>query len=95
MMRVRFSALALRDLEMIAEYVGHDSHVAARRVVNALEEACFSLREFPELGVSTGFARTRKLSVPGVPYKVIYEVMRTVGIVVILRVYHDARESGY
>jgi len=47
MMRVRFSSLALQDLEEIAEYIGRDSVEAARRVVNRLEEACFSLREFP------------------------------------------------
>ncbi|MDP2648280.1 MAG: type II toxin-antitoxin system RelE/ParE family toxin [bacterium] len=95
MMRVRFSALALNDLEEIADYIGRDNTEAARRVVNGIEEACFSLGEFPELGVKSEVPRVRKLLVHGLPYKIIYETAKTKGVVVILRVYHDARDSRY
>lgn len=92
-MKLRFSALALADLEDIAAYIERDSEDAARRVVNRLEELCFSLREFPELGVMSEIPRVRKLFVPGLPYKIIYEIVRKTGTVVILRVYHDAQDA--
>jgi addiction module RelE/StbE family toxin len=95
MMRIRFSRLALQDLEEIAAYIRRDSVDAARRVVNGIEEACFSLSEFPELGAKSEVTRARKLFVPGLPYKIIYEVAKARKTVVILRVYHDARESEY
>ncbi len=95
MNRVRFSALALADLENIATYIGHDSIAAARRVINLIEEVCFSLGEFPELGVTSEIPRARELLVPGIPYKVIYEVMRAARTVIILRVYHDALDARY
>lgn len=95
MRRVRFSTLALADLESIVTYIERDNAVAARRVVNRIEEVCFSLGEFPGLGMISEVPRARKLFVPGIPYKVIYEVMRAKSTVVILRVYHDARDIEY
>ena len=95
MKRVRFSALALQDLEEIAAYIERDNKDAARRVVNRVEEVCFSLREFPELGAISEVPRARKLLVPGIPYKVVYEIVRKKSAVVILRIYHDARNTEY
>lgn len=94
-MRVRFSDLALTDLEEIATYIAHDSENAARHVIRGIESVCFSLREFPELGVRSKVSRARMLFVPGLPYKVVYEIARAEKAVIILRVYHDARDSRY
>lgn len=95
MKHVRFSALALVDLEDIAAYISRDSGNAAQRVINRIEEICFSLRDFPEMGVPSEVASTRKLFVPGLPYKIVYEIREKMGIVVILRVYHGARNIRY
>lgn len=43
MTRVRFSNLALTDLEEIANYISQDSPKAAARVINRLEEVCYKL----------------------------------------------------
>lgn len=95
MRRVRFSELALEDLENIAEYIRTDSEENARRVVNRLESACFALRDFPEMGLLSEVPRARKLVVPGLRYKIIYEAAKKTGAVVILRVYHNSRDIRY
>jgi toxin ParE1/3/4 len=95
MIRVRFSALALNDLEEIAAYIEHESQSAAQRDLNAIEGACFSLREFPELGMKSEIPPARRLFVPGFPYQIVYEISQSRKEAVILRAYHNARESEY
>ena len=95
MTRVRFSALALQDLEEIVAYIGRDNKDAARRVVNRIEEVCFSLCEFPEIGAISEVPHARKLFVPDIPYKVVYEIVKKRRTVTILRIYHDARNTAY
>lgn len=95
MTRVRFSELALADLEDIAEYIGRDSAEAARRVINRLEGICFALGDFPEMGVLSEVPHARTLVVPDLRYKVIYEVAKKTGAVAILRVYHSSRGTRY
>ena len=95
MRRVRFSEFAIADLEDIAEYIGQDSEETARRIINRLEGACFALRDFPELGTQSEVPNARKLIVPGLRHKIIYEVAKKTGAVVILRVYHSSRYMRY
>jgi len=95
MKRVRFSALALADLEDIAAYISRDNRDAARRVMNRIEEISFSLRDFPDMGVLSEVAGARKLFVPGLPYKIVYEIAKRTDAIVILRVYHGARNIRY
>ena len=54
MIPVCFSRLALADLEDIAAYIGARNPMAANRVINRIEELCFSLGEMPGLVASTG-----------------------------------------
>ncbi|RTL72456.1 MAG: type II toxin-antitoxin system RelE/ParE family toxin [Hyphomicrobiales bacterium] len=50
MIPVRFSRLALADLEDIAAYIASDNPAAAARVINRIEELCFALGHMPGLG---------------------------------------------
>ena len=43
MIPVRFSHRALADLEDIAAYIEARNPIAARRVINRIEELCFAL----------------------------------------------------
>ena len=95
MIPVRFSALALADLEDIASYIAAHNPSAARRVINRIEELCFALGELPGLGRPSEVPGARKLLVPEWPYKIIYEIVRDPHQVVILRVYHGARNLPY
>lgn len=94
-MRVRFTELALADLQDIAVYIGRDSEAAARRVINRLEEVCRKLGEVPGMGRVSEVPPARKLTVPPWRYKIIYQVDEAAREVVILRVYHGARNLSY
>jgi plasmid stabilization system protein ParE len=64
MIPVRFSHHALADLEDIAAYIEARNPVAAKRVINRIEELCFALSEMPGLGRPSEVAGARKLLVP-------------------------------
>ncbi len=94
-MQVRFSRLALSDLEDIASYITARNPSAARRVINRIEELCFALGEMPGLGRPSEVSGARKLLVPEWPYKIIYEIAQDPHHIVILRIYHGARDLLY
>ncbi|KAB2938282.1 MAG: type II toxin-antitoxin system RelE/ParE family toxin [Hyphomicrobium sp.] len=95
MMRVRFSELALADLEELAAYISQDSPVAAQRVINRIEELCEKLGAVPGMGRVSELPPARKFVVPPWRYKIIYEIDEAAQQVVILRVYHGARNMPY
>jgi toxin ParE1/3/4 len=95
MRRVLFSELALADLEEIATYIGQDSPVAAARVINRIDEVCRKLGAMPGLGTVSERPPARKFVVPPWHYKIVYEVDESRQAVVILRVYHGARNMPY
>lgn len=91
MMRLRFTQPALADLEAISSHIRLDSTTAADRVINRIEDLCNLLTHSPGLGRPSEFPGARKLPVPGLRYKIIYEVNDAASEVIILRVYHGAR----
>ena len=95
MSRVRFSRLALADLEDISSYIGRENPRAAARVINRIEELCRQLATMPGLGRPSEVPGARKLIVPRWPYKIIYEINAAADEVVILRVYHGARDMPF
>jgi addiction module RelE/StbE family toxin len=95
MIPVRFSHQALADLEEIASYIEGRNAVAARKVINRIEELGFALGEMPGLGRPSDVVGARKLLVPEWPYKIIYEIGTQPDRIVILRVYHGARNLPY
>lgn len=95
MMRVRFSELALADLEEIAAYINQDSPAAAQRVINRIEEVCEKLGAVPGMGCVSELPPARKFVVPPWRYKIIYEIDEDAQQVVILRVYHGARNMPF
>lgn len=95
MLRVRFTQFALADLEDIAAYISRDSEHEARRVINRLEEVCQKLGEIPGMGRLSEVPPARKLTVPPWRYKIVYQIDETAGEVVILRVYHGARNLPF
>jgi toxin ParE1/3/4 len=95
MMRVQFSELALADLEEIAAYISQDSPAAAQRVINRIEQVCKKLGAMPGLGTVSELPPARKFIVPPWRYKIVYEIDEGRQTVVILRVYHGARNLPY
>jgi toxin ParE1/3/4 len=89
-LRLRWTRLAERDLEAIAEYVGQDSPAAAVRVVlELMEQAATLLPAHPAIGRPGRVLGTRELVIGHLPYIIAYRVRdRNVEIV---RVLHTSR----
>lgn len=94
-MRVRFTEFALSDLEAIAAYIVESSPGAAGHVINEIERVCRKLGELPGMGRISEVPPARKLTVPPWRYKIIYQMDEEAGEVIILRVYHGARDLPY
>lgn len=81
---------AARDLEEIVEYIALDSAVAAEKVYRGIVEAARRLSEFPAIGRPGRYSGTRELSIPRLPYLIVYEV--SAEVVTILAVFHTSRD---
>lgn len=89
-MRLRWTRLADRDLEEIAQYVGQDNPAAAARVVlELIDQAETLLPEYPAIGRAGRVLGTRELVIGQLPYIIAYRVRGQ--DVEILRVLHSAR----
>lgn len=89
-MRLRWTRLAERDLDQIADYIGQDNPAAAARVVlELIEQAETLLPAHPAIGRPGRVLGTRELVVGNLPYIVAYRVRGR--DVEIIRVLHTAR----
>ncbi|RCW77730.1 type II toxin-antitoxin system RelE/ParE family toxin [Paracoccus lutimaris] len=81
---------AARDLEGIVDYIALDNPVAAENVYRGIVRAAEKLPEFPALGRPGRHPETRELSVPDLPYLIVYEI--SAEAVTILAVFHTSRD---
>ena len=89
-MRLRWTRLAERDLDEIAQYVGQDSPAAAARVVlELIDQAETLLPQYPAIGRPGRVLGTRELVVGQLPYIIAYRVRDR--DLEILRVLHTSR----
>jgi len=86
-MRLRFTSRALGHFSSIAEYISREDAAAAAKVGARIRTVCLRLAEFPGIGRPGAHAGTRELSVPRLPYVVVYRVSGDE--VVILGIYHS------
>lgn len=80
---------AARDLEGIVDYIALESPVAAERVYREIVQTAGRLSDLPALGRPGRLPETRELSVPGLPYLIVYEVGPE--SVTILAIFHTSR----
>ncbi len=92
-MRVRITPEAGADLEEISAYISRDNPTAARAVIQDIEEAFETLRRYPDSGVAKTDAPGVRVKLPKryPAYRIFYAVEH--GEVVILHVYHAARQE--
>jgi toxin ParE1/3/4 len=87
-MEVRWSTLAVEDLERIFRHIEKDNPSAAHDIVKTIYEGCAELRNFPHRGRPGRMSGRRELVFS--PYIAVYQVKeRTVEI---SRIYHGARD---
>ena len=89
-MRVAFAAAAKRDLGAIVDYIAQDNPAAAEAVFDAISTIAARLADFPEMGHAGRLPNTRELTVAGLPYLIVYQVVRDT--VTIIAVFHGARD---
>ncbi len=87
-MEVRWSTLAVEDLERIYQHIEKDNPTAARETVKAIYEGCGALSRFPHLGRPGRMSGRRELVF--FPYVAIYQVKEHA--VEISRIYHGAQD---
>lgn len=89
-MRLRWTRLAERDLDEIAQYIGQDSPAAAARVVlELIDQAEKLLPRSPAFGRPGRVLGTRELVIGHLPYIVAYRVRDK--DLEVLRVLHTSR----
>lgn len=89
-MQLRWTLQAADDLAATKEFIGRDSPVYARKIVEQLYEAAGQLLAFPDLGRAVperGQADIREVLRP--PYRIIDR--RRADVVEVLTIHHSAR----
>ncbi|HVM92323.1 MAG TPA: type II toxin-antitoxin system RelE/ParE family toxin [Terriglobales bacterium] len=87
-MEVRWSTLAVEDLERIFRRIEKDNPTAARETIKAIYSGCEALKTFPRRGRTGRMPGRRELIFP--PYIAVYQVKEEA--IEISRVYHGAQD---
>ena len=87
--KIRWTRLAVEDLNLAYEYVATENPSAAHAVIARIESAVNVLCAHPEIGRSGRVEGTRELIISGTPFIVAYRIASN--RVEILAVIHGAR----
>ncbi len=88
-MKIKWTHLALNDLEEAGKFISQDNPTAANRVIKRIWDAAYLLAEQPHAGRAGRVPGTREMVVAGTPFIIPYRVIG--GTVQILRVLHAKR----
>ena len=89
-MRLRWTPEAADDLESIADYLFDKAADNAARLILRIYLAPSALKIFPSQGRTGRISGTRELTLPSLPYVIVYKVSNDA--VHILRILHGARQ---
>jgi len=91
-MKVRFTLEALTHIDGIHFYIAGRSSAAAGRIVARIFAETTRLGQFPELGHIGIVPGTYEWTVPGLPYVIVHELDAGKDVIIILGVFHGARD---
>ena len=91
-MKLIFDDRALGDLEGIHQWIAQDRPAAAKAVIERVFASVELLASFPYMGRPGREEGTREWVVPRLPYIVVYEVVDERDEVVVIAVFHGARD---
>jgi addiction module RelE/StbE family toxin len=91
--RIRWTDLAITDLDIIEEHISteHSSTIAIDVVLKIIDTTDMVLSAHPRAGRPGRVSGTRELVIDGIPFIVIYRKIDTIQLQA-LRVLHDAQE---
>jgi addiction module RelE/StbE family toxin len=91
-MKLLFDDRALGDLEGIFHWIAQDSPKSAKSVIDRIFASTELLASFPYMGRAGRDEGTREWVVPRLPYIAVYEVHEERGEVIVIAVFHGARD---
>ena len=91
-MRLRYTRLALADLESVLDYIAQHSPQGARRVQSRIQTIVDVLSQHPHIGTRTNDPTIRRMTVLPYPYLIFYEA--TAEEIIIHTVRHAARDPS-
>jgi addiction module RelE/StbE family toxin len=74
MLQVKFTHLALKDLDDGYNYIYSENPLAARQVIGRIEAAIQKLREYPYIGRKGRIADIYEFVVQDTPYIIVYTI---------------------
>lgn len=83
---------AYRDLEQISAWIARDQPLAADRIIGRILDDIVRLSHFPLMGRAGHVAGTHEWVVVGLPYIVVYVVDEAHDVLIVLAVFHAARD---
>ncbi|MGQ0657851.1 MAG: type II toxin-antitoxin system RelE/ParE family toxin [Chromatiales bacterium] len=89
-MELKWTTIAIEDLEDAGNFIAEDNPAAARRMAERVRESVEYLLEHPNLGRRGRMRGTRELVASGTPFIVVYRVR--LDAIQVLRVLHHARK---
>jgi toxin ParE1/3/4 len=89
-MKLRWSRLAVADLDSAYSYVAAEDPAAAERLIDRIEKAAAVLGRHPAAGRDGRVAATRELVIAGTPFIPVYRIRK--GGLEILAVIHGSRK---
>lgn len=89
-MKLRWSVLALQDLQEIKTFIEQDNPRAAIATSARIRQSANRLKVFPRSGRALALESMRVAQVPGLPYCLVYRIEGE--IVLLLAVWHGARQ---
>ena len=85
-----FTGLALQRLDEIQSYIAQNNPAAADRTVDRILQSASLLGQFPMIGREGAIEGTRELTVPNIPYRIIYRIEAEA--VVVTQVVHTRQQ---
>jgi len=89
-LEIRWTRIALADLESAIEFISTDKPDAAKTIVNKVLDGVEQLKAFPESGRDGRVTGTRELFVSTTPYFIVYKLKKN--HLEILAILHSARK---
>ncbi len=71
-MKLKWTRLALQDMQHLHGYIAEDNPIAARQMVSRIFEAVQNLKKHPNMGRAGRCSGTRELILAQTPYIVVY-----------------------
>lgn len=87
-----FDARAVEDLEIIFRFIEADNPHAARAVTDRIVASIGRLVQFPQMGRIGTVAGTREWVIPRLPYIAVYRIAPERNAVVVVGIFHGARD---